>query len=70
MMGLPPAQLRKAVSKAEGAYGTSILADLGKAITKTQSKKEWLERCIQAMDIDIPKAVLWNKIRILQRVCT
>ena len=70
MLDLPPAQLQKAVSKAKGAYGTSILADLEKAITKTQSKKEWLERCIKAMDIDIPKAVLWKKIRNLQGVCT
>ncbi len=70
MMNLPLPQLRKAVSKAEGAYGTSILADLEKAITKTQSKKEWLERCIQAMDINIPKAVIWKKIRRLRRLCS
>lgn len=28
----------------------------------------WLERCMQVMAMTLPKAVLWQKIRALQRV--
>ena len=28
----------------------------------------WLERCMQAMAIRVPKALLWQRIRALRRV--
>jgi hypothetical protein len=28
----------------------------------------WLERCMQAVAIDIPQALLWQKIRALKRL--
>lgn len=60
--------LRKAVAKAEQAYGQSICRDLEKAIDKLQTRHGWLERCMQAMAISLPKAVLWERIRALRRV--
>lgn len=60
--------LRQAVSKAEQAYGQSICRDLEKAIDKLQTRIGWLERCMQAMAITLPKAVLWERIRALRRV--
>lgn len=60
--------LRKALAKAEQAYGQSICRDLEKAIDKLQTRHGWLERCMQAMAISLPKAVLWQRIRALRRV--
>lgn len=60
--------LRKAVAKAEQAYGQSICRDLEKAIDKLKNRHGWLERCMQAMAISLPKAVLWQRIRTLRRV--
>ena len=69
MMGLPLKVLRSAIYKAEQAYGTSITRDLGKAIDHMKARDGWLDRCIQAMAMDIPRAVVWNKIRKLKRLC-
>ncbi|MCK9505329.1 MAG: nucleotidyl transferase AbiEii/AbiGii toxin family protein [Porticoccaceae bacterium] len=69
MMDLPLKLLRSAVFKAEQAYGTSISRDLAKAIEHMRSRDGWLDRCIQAMAMDIPRAVLWSKVRKLQKVC-
>lgn len=68
MMRPPLALLRSAVAKAEGAYGQAILRDLGRAIAKMQSRTGWLERCMDAMDMEGPPAVVWQRIRALRRV--
>jgi hypothetical protein len=60
--------LRNAVIKAQGAYGEAITRDLERAIERLQNRPGWLERCIQVMAINQPKAVLWSKIRALRRV--
>lgn len=70
MMNLELPQLRQALEKATEAYGTSISRDLAKAIDRMQNRQGWLDRCMQAMAMDMPKAVLWQKIRGLRRVMT
>lgn len=60
--------LRKAVLKAEGAYGEAITRDLERAIECLQIRPDWLARCMQVMAMHLPKAVLWSKIRALRRV--
>lgn len=60
--------LRQAVAKAEGAYGESILRDLGRAIDRMQSRTGWLERCMEVMSMADAKAVVWQRIRALRRV--
>lgn len=60
--------LRKALLKAQGAYGEAIARDLDRAIERLQNRLDWLERCLQVMAITLPKAVLWSKIRALRRV--
>ena len=60
--------LRKAVQKAQGAYGLAITRDLVRAIERLQHRQDWLERCMQVMGMALPKAVLWSKIRALRRV--
>jgi hypothetical protein len=57
---------RAAVAKAEQPYGRAIIKDLAKAIQKCQ-QHDWLEQCMRAMEINIPKAVLWKHIRALRR---
>lgn len=59
--------LRKAVAKAELAYGQAVCRDLEKAIDKLQTRRDWLERCMQAMAMNLPKALLWERIRALRR---
>ena len=60
--------LRSAVAKAETAYGHAIRKDLGKAIERMQDRRDWLERCMQVMAINLPKAVIWQQLRKLRRV--
>lgn len=64
--GLP--LLRKAVAKAEQAYGQSIRQDLDKAISRLQTRQDWMDRCMKALAITIPKTVLWKQVRALRRV--
>jgi hypothetical protein len=68
MMNPPLALLRQAVTKAEQAYGKSIRQDLDKSINRIQNRHGWLERCIQAMGMTLPKAQLWQRVRALRRV--
>ncbi len=68
MMHLPLPALRAALTKAEQSYGPCVARDLGKAIDRLQSRAGWLERCMQVMAIQMPKAVLWQKVRALRRI--
>jgi hypothetical protein len=68
MMGLRLPVLRMALAKAEQAYGPAVARDLAKAIDRLQERQGWLERCMQAMAITMPRAVLWQKIRALRRL--
>ncbi len=60
--------LRQAVAKAQGAYGQAICQDLEKALQRLQTRHDWLERCMQAMAVNFPKAVVWQRLRALRRV--
>lgn len=61
--------LRAAAAKAASAYGSSIERDLDKAVTALRDRPERLDRCMEALRItDVPKAVLWQRIRALTRV--
>ncbi len=60
--------LRSAVTKAETAYGQAIRQDMEKALQRLQNRQGWLERCMQAMAMNLPKAVVWQNLRALRRV--
>ena len=68
MMNLPLAMLREAVVKAETAYGEVIKKDLAAAIARLETRPNWLERCMDILDIRLTKASLWSKIRLLKKV--
>lgn len=63
--GLP--LLRQAITKAEDAYGQAICVDLEKAIHRLQQRQGWLERCMQAMAMTLPKALVWQRVRNLHK---
>ena len=60
-------QLLNALSKAEGAYGESVQKDLIESLEHLLGRDGWLERCRQALKIEEPKAVLWQKLIRLKR---
>jgi hypothetical protein len=67
MMAAPKTLLRQAVSKASAAYGTSIEADLTKAIQSLRERPHRLDQCMQAMrTTGISKAQLWKRIKALE----
>lgn len=68
MMKLDLQTLRKAIAKAETAYGEAILQDLEKSIYWLQQKEGLLEHCMKAMSINVPRGVLWNNLQKLNRV--
>jgi hypothetical protein len=68
MMKPPLGLLRKAVAKAEGAYGKSVLLDLAKAVQRAKTRHDWLERCMLVMAVNVPKALLWKNIQSLERI--
>ena len=59
--------LHQAIEKAETVYGQAIRQDLAKAIQRMQERQGWLERCMEAMAMDIPLALVWQKVRSLRR---
>ena len=67
MMKPSLALLRQALLKAHGAYGDAIRQDLDKALLRLQTRQGWLERCMQAMAMIEPKAVVWQRLRALRR---
>ena len=67
MMAPTKELLNTAVSKAQLAYGNSIERDLNKAIEKLLARNDWLDRCILAMDIETPKALIWKNLQHLQQ---
>ena len=68
MMGLRLGELRAAEEKASIAYGPAIMRDLASAIEAMQQRQAWLERCMRALAIRIPRAVVWQRIRALRRL--
>ena len=60
--------LRQAVTKAESAYGHAIRQDLGKTIHRLKERRGWLERCMEALAMNLPKALVWKALRSLRKV--
>ena len=67
LMVPPPALLRQAIAKASTAYGDAIARDLCAAIDTLRQRPGRLEVCLQALQIALPKAAVWGRIRRLQR---
>jgi Nucleotidyl transferase AbiEii toxin, Type IV TA system len=57
--------LRRAADKARLAYGDAIDRDLLKAITTLQTREGRLARCLAALQIHLPAALVWQRISSL-----
>ena len=69
MLDLSKTQLQEATQKAELAYSDSVRRDLKKAIQQLSKRKGHLDVCISALNInELPKALLWNNIRKLNKI--
>ncbi|MEP7139162.1 MAG: nucleotidyl transferase AbiEii/AbiGii toxin family protein [Caldimonas sp.] len=69
MMQPDAALFSQALAKATTAYGKSVAADLDKAIEALRARPQRLDRCMEALQITtVPKALLWKRIKALQRL--
>jgi hypothetical protein len=59
--------LRAAITKAKQAYGEAIVRDVHDAAIKLLSRKGWMDRCMTALAIRVPKALLYERVRVLER---
>lgn len=70
MMAAPRRLLRQAIEKAGAAYGASIESDLARAIQDLRDRPQRLEQCMKAMQVTTARALLWQRIRALERALT
>ena len=61
MLNLSKTEFFEATTKSKQAYGEAILKDLTKVIDRL-GEAGLLERCMKAMDISVPRALLWQNI--------
>ena len=66
MMRPGRALLNKSTMKAEVAYGSSVDADLTRAIEQLGRREGRLERCISALGMTVPLALLWQRLRAIR----
>lgn len=66
-MELPPRRLAPALRKAMDAYGTNVATDLQRALETLRGRAERLARCITALSIREPPALVLQKLRLLGR---
>jgi hypothetical protein len=62
MMGADKALVKTAMEKAKTAYGAAIKNDLEKSLDRALNQVGWMERCIEAMAISVPKAELFQRL--------
>lgn len=67
MMGASRPLMKSAMEKAEIAYGAAIKKDLEKAIDRVLNKEGWIERCMDAMAVSVPKAEIFQRVLKLGR---
>ena len=62
MLNLSKTEFFEAATKSKAAYGGAILKDLARVIDRLGEENALLERCMKAMDISVPRALLWQNI--------
>jgi hypothetical protein len=67
MMAPPRKLLNEAIAKASAAYGETVERDLSTAIERLRERPNRLDECMRALNMtNIPKALLWKRIRALR----
>ncbi len=69
MMRPTDAALTAGAEKAVGAYGDSVADSLSKAVTHLRQRPQRLDVCLSALRIDLPRASIWQAIRIFEARC-
>lgn len=67
MLDLPPRRLRPAIDKATAAYGDAIASDIRCALDRLRTDPAHVHRCMQAMSMTMPMAVLQQRLLGLRR---
>ena len=67
MLDLPPRALRPALAKAAAAYGDAILGDMRSALERLRTDPLHVQRCMRAMSMTMPMAVLQQRLITLRR---
>ena len=62
MLNLSKTEFFEAATKSKAAYGEAIVKDLSKVIDRLGEENGLLELCMKAMDISVPRALLWQNI--------
>lgn len=57
--------LRLAMRKASAPYGEAVHTDALRAVDRLRTREGWLQRCMDTMAIQLPKAVLVQRLRRL-----
>ena len=68
MLNLSKSEFNEATTKADAAYGEAILKDLANVIGMLGEANGLLERCMKAMDVSVPRALLWQNISKLKNL--
>lgn len=67
LMQPTPAERAGGLAKAQGAYGDAVLKALLRAVERLETNPDWMRRCIEALQINLPPAALWQHLRQLKR---
>lgn len=67
MMAPGRAVLVRALAKAEAAYGPDVRRDVGRALHRLRDREGRMEHCMAVMDMDLPKALLWQRLQKLEQ---
>ncbi len=59
-------ELQKALQKSQLAYGDSICRDLQKAVERLLTREHELEKCMEALQMNVPRALLWQRLNDLR----
>ncbi|WP_337245257.1 nucleotidyl transferase AbiEii/AbiGii toxin family protein [Luteimonas sp. gir] len=66
MMAPAPRTLRPAIAKARSAYGDVVVRDLQRALEALHRRPQYLARCMRAMSMTLPPALLQQRLRALR----
>lgn len=69
MMRPGPAELEAGAAKAVDAYGRTVGQSLAKAVSRLRERPQRLDECVRALNIEAPRAVVWQDIRTLAKRC-
>ena len=67
MMAPPMPTFRLALGKAEAAYGAAVVEDLQHALNGLNERPGRLQRCMNALAMTLPPALVQQRLRTLRR---